>query len=124
MEFQRRSDQPPILTTGDECLRLYPYEIWCQFEAKIVETAEIDPDAESFVRLMLTSADDCPIDKQGRILVPQRLREHARLEKEAVVAGMGRYVEIWDRSLYEADVMRAKAQVKQLRRSLAPKLGH
>lgn len=54
--------------------------------------------------LMATSYSDLNIDGQGRITIPASLREYAGLKKEVVVAGAGRYVEIWDRDAFEAMV--------------------
>ena len=89
-----RSDQPPILTGDQRCLRLYPYQDWCDYEEKIVAEAAIDPDAQDFVRLVVSGAVEAPIDKQGRILVPQYLREQAHITKDVTLAGVGQTVEI------------------------------
>lgn len=96
MELQRRSDQPPILTADENCLRLYPFDDWCEHERRIVGLAEIDPDARDYARLVLSGAVEAPIDRQGRILVPQYLREHAHLKRDVTLAGVGPTVEIWD----------------------------
>ena len=85
MELQRRSDQPPILTGDQKCLRLYPADDWNEYEARIVAEAAIDPDAQDFVRLVVSGAVEAPIDKQGRILVPQYLREQAHIEKDVTL---------------------------------------
>lgn len=52
--------------------------------------------------LMSTSYSDLNIDGQGRITIPASLREYAGLKKEVVVAGAGRYIEIWDKEAFEA----------------------
>ena len=97
LELQRRSERAPILTNADQCLLLYPYEDWCDFEQRIVGLSSFDPDVQAFARMMISGASECPIDAQGRILVPPVLREHARLEREAMIAGVGPRIELWDR---------------------------
>ena len=51
--------------------------------------------------LMSTSYSDLNIDSQGRVTIPSSLREYAGLKKDLVVAGAGRYVEIWDKEAFE-----------------------
>ena len=70
MELQRRSDKAPILTADENCLRLYPFDDWCDYEEKIVKHAEVDPNARDYARLVISGAVEAPIDKQGRVLVP------------------------------------------------------
>jgi MraZ protein len=84
------------LTNLKHCLALYPYEEWMTFARRVQSVATVDPKVQAFQRFVLFGASPCPIDKQGRILVPARLREHARLERDAVVAGKDSFVEIWN----------------------------
>ena len=122
MELQRRSERAPILTNSDQCLLLYPYEDWCAFEERIVGLNSFDPDVLSFGRMMISGASECPIDAQGRILVPPVLREHARLEREAMIAGVGLRVEIWDKARFNADLQKTQARYLEISSTLG-KLG-
>ena len=52
---------------------------------------------KKFSRFFLAGATSCEVDKQGRILLPQILRDFAGIEKEAVLVGVGSRIEIWSR---------------------------
>jgi MraZ protein len=109
-ELERRSQRAPILTSAYECLRLYPYEDWCDFESGVVEQTGEDLDAQSFRRMLLSGATDCPIDKQGRMLIPQYLRDHAGLDREITIAGVGQFIEFWDKARFDADLQKTQAR--------------
>lgn len=122
MELQRRSDQPPILTGDQKCLRLYPADDWNDYEAKIVAEAAVDPDAQDLVRLVVSGAVEAPIDKQGRILVPQYLRDQAHIEKEVTLAGVGSMVEVWDTTRLGENLDQTQANFREISEKIADKL--
>jgi len=121
-ELQRRSDQPPILTGEHRCLKLYAFDDWCEYEQRIVTEAAVDPEAQDFVRLVISRAVDTPIDKQGRILVPQYLREQAHIQKDVTFAGVGLTVEVWDTARFEESLEETQANFPALSRGMAEKL--
>ena len=57
--------------------------------------------SREFTRFFLSGATECEIDKQGRFLIPNNLRESAELKKEAVIIGVGTRIEIWDKEKME-----------------------
>jgi MraZ protein len=123
-ELQRRSDQPPILTNAHECLDLFPYEDWLEFEERIVTaSATVDPEVQAYARWVISGATPCPVDKQGRILVPPYLREFAGLDREVTVAGVGPKIELWDKARFEKSLNQANACYPEMARSVAAKLG-
>ncbi len=85
--------------TGGDYLSVYSNERWEGIKAQIVGVA--GPQAEQLKRWLFSGASEVSADKQGRILVPQALREFARLEKDVVVIGAGNKAEIWDREKWE-----------------------
>jgi MraZ protein len=105
LELQKHSEHAPIVTNGVKnagpCLWLYSYEDWSAYEARIDGLAPDDLDVQDFVSLMVSGASECPIDGQGRILLPALLRKHAKLEREVMFAGVGTRIEIWDSALFE-----------------------
>ena len=123
MELQQRSDQPAFLTADENCLRLYPFEDWCNHERKIVEQAALDPNARDYARRVISGAIEAPIDKQGRILVPQYLREHAHLEREVTIAGVGLTVEIWDEARLHVNLNQTQASFRSIALVMAKKAG-
>lgn len=122
-ELQRRSDHPPILTNAHECLDLYPYEDWLAFEEQIVSISSVDPEAQAYARMVISGATECPVDKQGRILVPPHLREHAALARDVTVAGVGPKIELWDKARFESSMTNTHAHYPEMARSVAAKLG-
>ena len=92
-----------ILTKGlDGCLFAFSSEEWLNFESKLKSLPLSDKNARNFVRFFLAGATECEIDKQGRFLIPQNLRQAGSLEKEAVIIGVGTRLEIWDKSTWQA----------------------
>ncbi len=79
----------------DGCLFVYANEEWKVFEAKLASLPLIIQEARQFARFFLSGAQYVTVDKQGRILMPQDLREFAGLEKDVVLAGMGSRIEVW-----------------------------
>ncbi len=122
-ELQRRSDQPPILTNAHECIDLYPYEDWLAFEESIVGISSVDLNAQAYARMVISGATECPVDKQGRILVPSYLREHAALQREVTVAGVGPKIELWDQARFAANLTNTQARYPEMAQSVATKLG-
>lgn len=87
-----------ILTKGlDGCLSIYPMDAWKAFETKLRALPLTNKNARTFTRFFVAGATNCELDKQGRILVPQTLREFAGLEKEVVLTGNLDRIEIWSK---------------------------
>ena len=122
-EIVGEDGQPPILTNAHKCLDLYPHADWIAFEESISQIASVDPEAQDYARMMISGAMECPIDKQGRILVPPYLRDHAGLTRDVTVAGVGAKIEIWDRSRFEESLTQSNARYPEMARSVAEKLG-
>ena len=91
-----------IITKGlDGCLFAYSQEEWANFEEKLKALPLAQKNARNFVRFFLSGAVECEIDKQGRFLIPANLREHALLDKEIVIIGVGTRLEIWNRETWK-----------------------
>ncbi len=92
-----------IVTKGlDECLFAFSQDEWLNFETKLKALPLSDRNARNFVRFFLSGATECEIDKQGRFLIPNNLRISAKLEKEAVIIGVGTRLEIWDKQTWQS----------------------
>lgn len=85
-----------ILTVGlDGCLSCYPFPEWEKFSERLKQLPLTNRDARAFVRLLLAGATEVELDRQGRILVPPRLREAAGIQGDAVLVGLTTRVEVW-----------------------------
>lgn len=91
-----------IITKGlDNCLFVYPKDEWKILEDKLKLLPLTRKDARAFVRFFFSGATECELDKQGRILIPSNLREHCKIDKDAVVIGVSNRVEIWSKEEWD-----------------------
>lgn len=91
-----------IITKGlDNCLFVYPKSEWTILEEKLKLLPLTRKDARAFVRFFFSGATECELDKQGRILIPGNLREHCKIDKDAVIIGVSNRVEIWSKEEWE-----------------------
>lgn len=97
-----------VITSGvDPCLVAYPMKEWIAFEERLAQLPRFDPSVTMIRRLYVSGAVEVELDKVGRLLIPQTLREMAGLDREALWAGMGKHLELWSKERFEA--MRAAA---------------
>ncbi len=92
-----------VVTQGlDGCLFVYPNDEWQNF---ITELRKLpgNKDARQLQRYFLAGAAGCEVDKQGRILIPGKLREQAALEKDIVFVGVLSKIEIWSKERWESN---------------------
>lgn len=91
-------DERLILTTAlDPCLHAYPVREWEALEAALAKRNPMEPGVKTLMRLYVAPAQECTIDKLGRLLVPPPLRDFAGLKKDVVWAGMVKVIELWSR---------------------------
>ena len=91
-----------IITKGlDKCLFIFTMEEWQILEQKAEELPMTDPAARRFVRFFFGAASEGECDEQGRVLIPQSLRQYADITKEIVTVGTGRRIEVWNKQNYE-----------------------
>ena len=86
---------------SDPCLHLYPLSHWVEFERKIAELPRFDSHIVRFRRMYVSAALECEVDGAGRVLIATDYRERASLEKEVLLAGMGRFIEVWSKKLWD-----------------------
>ena len=80
-KFREKLGETFVVTKGlDGCLYVYSDEEWEKIEDKFSELPLTDEDARQFTRFFFSGAADCEVDKQGRVLLPAVLREHAGIE--------------------------------------------
>jgi MraZ protein len=110
------SDQRVVLSPSpfDPCLRVYPMPAWERFELRLSGLSSVQAQTMKF-RRMLSGAVDCEIDRAGRVLVPENLRERAHLEKEALCVGMGEFVELWSKRDFDDSLEMNADEMRELR---------
>ncbi|MCH2171658.1 division/cell wall cluster transcriptional repressor MraZ [Myxococcota bacterium] len=121
-KLEQSSEGPPILTHHAECLELFPYEDWCELEDRLLGmsgTLGFDPNVQSLIRFKISGAQDCPIDKQGRILIPKTLRDFAGLDREVAVVGVGNHLQLWNKARFDADVRSTQARLSEIESAVA-----
>lgn len=87
----------------DNVLYIYPQEEWKHLEDKLKALSLNNPKGRQLTRFFAGSAIDGALDKQGRVLIPAALRQHASLDKEVVLVGMLDRVEVWDKARWDAN---------------------
>jgi MraZ protein len=85
-----------VVTRGFErCLMGFPRARWDQLAQQVSALSLGQGDARNLRRLLFSGAADVQLDRQGRILIPQNLREFAGLSDQVIVAGLNTHFEIW-----------------------------
>jgi MraZ protein len=95
------------IDTQAACLVIYPLPEWERLEKDIQDLPTLNPAIKRFQRLVLGYATDMELDGNGRLLLPQSLRDHAKLDKRVVLVGQGNKMELWSEELWLAERDRA-----------------
>ena len=104
----------------DECLYVFSNEEFEEFSDKLNELSFTNEDAQIIERELYTNAVDVSADKQGRALIPQKLRSFAKIDKEVSIVGVRNHIEIWDKEKWNnrsVDSNALRAAIRNLRAS-------
>ncbi|MFO7166470.1 MAG: division/cell wall cluster transcriptional repressor MraZ [Chloroflexota bacterium] len=94
--FRDELGEGVIITRGfDKCLYGFPRPFWETLAQQVTSVGLAQADARNVQRLLFSGAADLVFDRQGRVLIPQNLREYAGIGEQVVIAGLNRYFEIW-----------------------------
>ncbi len=86
-----------VITRGlDGALIIYPMKVWEELAAKLGQLPIGETGKRGFTRIMLAGASDVELDAQGRVLLPEYLKEAASLNKDVTVVGLYNRLEVWD----------------------------
>lgn len=119
-KFRPDLERGMVVTRGlDGCLFVYPLSEWEDISAKITKMSVGDPRARQVARFFFSGASDCTPDKQGRILIPSFLRDHAKLDTEVLVIGMGNRIEIWNSQTWDNTINIAESDIEDVMAELA-----
>ncbi len=102
-KFREELGEEFVMTLGlDGCLFVYPNSEWETFVEQLKKLPG-NREVRQLQRYFLAGATNCELDKQGRILIPVKLREHAKLEKEVVFVGVLGKIEVWSKERWDAN---------------------
>ncbi|MCK4635703.1 MAG: division/cell wall cluster transcriptional repressor MraZ [Candidatus Moranbacteria bacterium] len=122
-KFRTSLGRSIVITRGlDNCLFVYPMKTWKELAEKLGTMPIGEASTRSFVRLMLAGAVDVKSDSQGRVLIPDYLKEYANLGKNVVVAGLFNRLEIWDEKEWNNYKQKAEKNTEEIAENLG-KLG-
>ena len=100
-KYRRWLDLGVVITKGIErCLLAYPTEGWQEFVEKARALPLTNTGAREFKRLLFGGASECEPDKQGRIVLQQRLREYANIDNQVIFIGLDDHFEIWNAEIW------------------------
>ncbi len=120
IKFRLALKKGAVVTRGlDHCLFVYTAAEWNKLAEKLVNLPISQADSRAFARLMLAGAMEIEVDKQGRAMVPDYLRQFAHLQKNVIVAGLYNRLEIWDAEMWQ----RYKQQTEAESNTIAERMG-
>jgi MraZ protein len=99
--LQAINDERVVITNftfaAARCLDVYPYAAWVRLEEQLQGKPQFDQRVMHFQNFYVANAQDCVLDKQGRILLPPALRAFAGLKRDVVFTSALQKFRIWDR---------------------------
>ncbi len=120
VKFRQKISDGAIITRGlDHSLFVFNKNDWEILAQKILALPMTNANSRAFARLMLSGAAEAEFDAQGRILIPEPLRQYAGLKKQAVFAGVYNRIEIWDAASWQS----YKSKTEASSDDIAEKLG-
>ncbi|QQS34929.1 MAG: division/cell wall cluster transcriptional repressor MraZ [Ignavibacteriales bacterium] len=104
-----------VITQGTgTCIDIYPLNEWQQIEERLLKLNSFTPDDSLFIRMMLQHATEDTMDSQSRILIPQPLIEYAKIDKDVLILGVLKKIEIWNPQIYQNYISQTKESYEQI----------
>jgi MraZ protein len=104
-----------MMTRGTQtCIDIYPLDQWLVFEEKLNNLNQFKPDDIRFIRTLLQYASEDTLDSQSRILVPQPLIEYAKIEKEVLILGALKKIEVWNPRIFDDYLKQSEETYEQI----------
>ncbi len=109
-----------VLTRGfDNCLALYPLKEWEKLAEKLSKLPAGQMEARGVARIILSGAAEVQFDSLGRILIPDYLKDYAKIGKNVVIAGVLDHLEIWDQTQWENYKQRTEKEIGDMASKLS-----
>lgn len=116
--LRQQYDERLMITPWTKCLKAYPLPQWEKLEMTLLARLQEQPDMKKMIRYMIGGVVECSLDRQGRILLPPKLREECGIGKEIVISGVITYFEILDKQTWEIDNKPSSADFENFESSL------
>lgn len=101
-KFRKELGSKVVITNGlDSCLFIFSKNEWAKFSEELSKLSLVEGDKRKFTRFMLGGASEVDIDANGRILLPDFLKEFANLKSRVIVTGVHSRAEIWSEKAWE-----------------------
>jgi MraZ protein len=109
-----------ILARGlDSCLTIYSLKQWEKLFEEVNKLPTTKKAARQYVRMLTSTATECSLDNQGRIIIPSFLAKPVNINKECVVIGANDHIEIWDKDTWDAYITDASNNFEEVAENLS-----
>ena len=121
--FRSRFAEGIVVTRGmDGCLFAYTREAWQHLaENRLATLDTLSQESRRMQRFFFSGATEGELDRQGRIMLPGALLQHAKLGRDVVVAGVYDHLEIWDRDAWRNELAAVEGSAEDVAERLAAK---
>ena len=121
--FRKTFEDGVVVTRGlDGCLYAFRRPDWDRLvESRLATLDPLSPEGRRLERFFFSGATEAELDRQGRVMLPKELMEHAGLTKEVVVAGVNERLEIWDRAAWRKELAEVEGSAEDVAERLAAK---
>lgn len=97
-KFRSELSERFVITRGfDRCLFVFPYDDWVVMVQRRKGYASLDRHSVVWDRHFVSPSVEVTVDRQGRFVIPEHLREYAGIKNEVVIAGTSNRIELWSR---------------------------
>ena len=122
-KFREAFQDGVVVTRGlDGCLYAYRRPDWDRLvESRLATMDPLSKEGRRIQRFFFSGASESDLDKQGRVMIPAQLLEHAKLGREVVVAGVHDHLEIWDRAAWREHLKQVEGSAQDVAERLAAK---
>lgn len=109
------SNETFVMTKGTAvCIDIYPLDEWQHIEQRLLKLNSFNPDDAKFIRMFSQYASEDTMDSQSRVLIPQSLIEYAKIEKEVLILGALKKIEVWNPAVYEDYINQSTETYEQI----------
>ncbi len=120
VKFRKEMGKSVVVAPGlDKCLSIFTVKEWEKISSKLSDSSMIASDNRSFSRFIFGQAVALDVDTQGRILIPENLKNRSGLSTKVIVIGVQNRAEIWNEKTWND----YKKMVDTQADALADKLG-